>query len=221
MSKSVEILRLSAIVIVLLAGSCAAPSDNADLRFAASALQRPIEVEPQAFSAAFVPPSPAAGLAPADSSRLGALVADYLAKGEGAISVSVPKGDDSPSLIAYFGEKLVSLGVPRARILVRASAADKVVVGYMGYAAVLEQCGDWSSDVASVGDNRPLPNLGCAVKHNIAAQVSDPRDFLTPRPVDRSDPMRRLDVFDKYEQGKPTASEKTEDQSGKVSDVGK
>lgn len=220
MTKSVEVLRASAVALVLLAGSCASPTDDARVRFADPAVNHPITVEPHAFSVTFATPSLAAGLAPADSARLGALVADYLAKGDGAISVSVPEGPTSAALIAYFGEKLASLGVPRARILVRAIATDKIVVGYMGYAAKLEPCGDWSEDVSAVGSNQTMANFGCAVRRNIAAQVANPQDFVAMRPQDAPDAQRRADVIGKYEAGKPTAAEKTHDQSGKVSDVG-
>jgi len=53
----------------------------------------------------------------------------------------------------------------------------------------------------------------------IAAQVADPRDLVGPRPMSDSDAARRNAVLDNYGKGKVTASDKTSDQSGKVSDI--
>jgi hypothetical protein len=84
-----------------------------------------------------------------------------------------------------------------------------------------EPCGEaWENVELSFG-NRPTKNFGCAVQHNIAAQAADPRDFERPRPETDRDATRRAAVMGKYEKGEVTSAAKTEDQSGKVSDVGK
>jgi pilus assembly protein CpaD len=57
------------------------------------------------------------------------------------------------------------------------------------------------------------------VQHNIAAMVADPRDLVAPRPMGDADAKRRETVMTQYQLGLPTASQKTQDQSGKVSDV--
>ena len=49
--------------------------------------------------------------------------------------------------------------------------------------------------------------------------VADPRDLLGPRRFDPADANRAATVIGKYQQGQPTAAEKTEAQSGAVSDV--
>jgi pilus assembly protein CpaD len=51
--------------------------------------------------------------------------------------------------------------------------------------------------------------------------VANPRDLIAPRDMEGGDATRRATVLDNYEQGKPTAAQKTADQSGAVSDVGK
>jgi len=65
-----------------------------------------------------------------------------------------------------------------------------------------------------------MPNFGCAVQHNIAAQVADPRDLAQSRGLGPSDTTRRMQLLSKYEQGQSTATVKSKDQSGAVSDVG-
>ena len=79
---------------------------------------------------------------------------------------------------------------------------------------------------SNVAPTPPLANLtpknfGCAVQHNVAVMIADPRDLQGPRPVEGGDANRAGTVITNYEQGKPTPAEKAQGQSGAVSDVGK
>jgi pilus assembly protein CpaD len=97
----------------------------------------------------------------------------------------------------------------------------RVDISYITYKANADSCGDWSKDLSFTMENDTSPNFGCAVQHNIAAMVADPRDLVTPRGFETADGKRAATVIDNYEQGKPTAAQKTQDQSGAVSDVNK
>ena len=129
--------------------------------------------------------APAAGLLPDDTAKFSAFVADYLEHGDGAISITAPSGPSSGAAIGYFAERLASLGVPRGRIMVGSRDAQngdtRVEIGYIGYSAHTDPCGDWSTSVADTASNLSTPNFGCAVQHNIAAMVADPRDLVAPR----------------------------------------
>jgi len=223
MTNFKEILRYASVAAVLLAGSCAAPFNDGDAPSSDPAVNHPIAVEPH-FSAIKVSFSAAdAGLLPEDAARFENFVADYLSRGSGAISVSAPQGGDSAAVLNYFGTRLFEMGVPRSRILVGThEGADlRVELGFIAYTASTKPCGDWSENAADTAGNRPSPNFGCAVQQNIAAQVADPRDLMEMRRTDPADANRRAVVLDNYEKGKITATEKTQDQSGAVSDVGK
>ena len=218
-----DILRTASIVAVLLAGSCTGSLDKLTLSND-GAVNHPISVEAR-YTAIKLPFSaPDAGLLPEDEARFDGFVADYLERGSGSISVSAPAGRDASAAIGYFAERLASLGVPRSRILVgtrEAAGADtQVEIGYVGYIAHTDACGDWAADLANTASNQTAPNFGCAVQHNIAAMVSDPRDLVTPRPTTDGDAVRRNAVLGNYEKGKVTSAEKTADQSVKVSGVG-
>ena len=79
----------------------------------------------------------------------------------------------------------------------------RVEIGYISYQAHTAPCGDWSDEpgVHRVA-TRSMPNFGCAVQHNIAAQVADPRDLdHAARHRRRRDAARRAVVFDNYETG--------------------
>ena len=88
--------------------------------------------------------------------------------------------------------------------------------------AIASQCGDWSENLATNRSNLPYPNFGCAMQNNMAAMIANPRDLIETRggSVPRSG-ARRDTVWDKYVKGESTISKKSEDESGKVSDVAK
>lgn len=221
MTTFTDVLRVTAVGVVLLAGSCASPTD--ELSMADPAANHPISVEPHFTSIKVSFSAPEAGLLPDDAARFEAFVADYLSRGSGSISVSAPQGSDSTAALSYFGARLFQMGVPRSRILVgtRNGSDPRVEIGFIAYVARTDACGDWSDNLAKTYDNRPARNFGCAVQHNIAAQVADPRDLIEMRPSDPSDAARRAQVLDNYEKGKVTAAEKSEAQSAAISKVNK
>jgi pilus assembly protein CpaD len=214
------LLRAASIAAVVLVGSCSGPSEEAPKLFADGSANHPIDVEPSYQS---IKVGYSGDLSPDDASRFTSFVQDYLVRGNGAITVSAPTGSGSTAAITYFGQQLTALGVPRARILVgthdAVGADERVEIGFVSYVAHTDSCGDWSQDVAATETNLPTINFGCAVQHNIAAMIADPRDLIAPRPMGDSDTKRRETVMTQYEQGLPTAAQKTQDQSGKVSSV--
>lgn len=218
-----DAMRAAAIAAVLLAGSCAAPVSNGIMQTDDPDMNHPLVVDTAqkairlSFSAAD------AGLMPEDAARFDEFVAQYQADGNGAINVTAPSGPAAQQTLSYFGERLAAAGVPRSRIMVgtRDDGDVHVVLSYVGYAAHAENCSDWSSqDGANMASNLPMANFGCAMQHNIAAQVEDPRDIVEPRTLGPSDAMRRATVMGAYEKGTPTAASKNADQSVAVSDVG-
>lgn len=219
-----DVFRAASVCAVLVAGSCASPAYN--LSYAADPrVNHPISVEPdmRTLDVGFYPG--AAGLSDNDALRFDRFARDYLESGNGALSVSVPQGVNSSEAIRYFGERLAALGVPRARILVgtRDDIGDgRVQLGFIGYAARTGKCGDWSANAAETYTNAPMPDLGCATQHNLAAMVADPRDLVEPRGLGESDATRRMTVMGKYEKGEITQADKnkvdkTNEQSGSSS----
>lgn len=217
-----NLLRAASVMAVLLAGSCAAPTNDATV-FEDGLRNHPITVAPhyQSIHVAFSDSS--AGLSPEDGTQLAAFVEEYLGRGDGAISISAPRGPNSSAAISYFGEQLAKMGVPRSRILVGshdASSGDgRVEIGYIVYASRADACGNWSMDAGDTANNLPMPDFGCSVQHNIAAMVADPRDLVAPRGMDAGDATRRQTVVGTYEKAQATSSTKTSDQSAGVSSV--
>ena len=217
-----NIVRALSIASVLLAGSCAAPMNDTKV-YSDPTVNHPITVEPSYKSLQMSYSGSSAELSPDDTRRFASFVQEYLDHGDGAISVSAPRGHNATPAMTYFAEQLARMGVPRTRILVgthdAASADGRVEIGYISYSAHTDACGDWSHDAGETSSNLPMPDFGCSVQHNIAAMVSDPRDLVTPRGMDPSDPTRRQTVLSTYEKGQTTQAQQTAKQSASVSDV--
>jgi pilus assembly protein CpaD len=215
--------RIASLFAVLAAGSCAAPVNGNDGLVDDPMLNHPIQVQPTYHTLKVSFSAPDAGLMPEDAQHFDIFVADFIQHGNGAISISAPAGPDAQAAIAYFGERLANAGVPRDRILVGTAPSrdGKVELGFIGYAAITAPCGDWSSNEADTASNRVSANFGCAVQQDIAAQVADPRDLISPQPLGPGDAARRAVVYDNYKNGKPTGAQQTPDQSAAISDVGK
>jgi pilus assembly protein CpaD len=217
------LLRGFCLAAVITAGSCSARSDGDKMIFDDPVANHPILVQPSSQSLK-VNVSPA-GVAPADAARLDAFVDGYQTHGNGKIVISAPSGALANAEMAALADHINAMGVSRDQILMAsrdtAPGDAQVELNYVSYQASTAQCGDWSEDLAFTLDNKTAANLGCAVQHNIAAQVADPRDLMGPRAMGGADADRRATVITNYEKGAPTAATKTADQSSAISDVGR
>lgn len=223
-----DISRFASLAALLLAGSCAAPINNGMGLSTDMEQNHPITVEPAYHSIKLPYSSTEAGLMPDDAAHFSVFVSDYMASGNGAISISAPAGGGANAAIGYFGERLAAMGVPRDRILVGTRQGENdglVELGFMTYKAHVEACGnDWSVNWGDTSGNLPLPNLGCANQHNLAAMITDPRDLIEPRTMDASDATRRNTVMGHYEKGEITqadkhTADKSVEQSGAASSI--
>jgi pilus assembly protein CpaD len=227
MTEMKQVLRFGALAAVLLAGSCASPTNDAGV-YADGTVNHPIVVQPNYESIKLPFSVSNQGLMPEDSAKLASFVNNYRMHGNGSISVSAPAGPNSDVAIHYFGDRLAEMGVPASKILVGThdvtGGDTRIELGYVGYVAHVDPCGDWSENLGDTSSNLPGPDFGCSVQHNIAAQVADPRDLIEPRALGNSDVVRRAGVMDKYEKGQITQADKnkadkSDEQSGTSSDV--
>lgn len=226
-----NILRALAVASVLIAGSCAAGSNDGNTLMADPAVNHPITVEPsyRALKVGFA--GPLDGMNSADAARFDAFLSEYRAHGNGSISISVPSGPPSRVAIEYFAERAAASGIGRDKILVSThDVVDgdfRVDVNYIAYTARVEGCEDkWSENLAYSADNITPKAFGCATRQNIAAMVADPRDLQGPRNTDVADVRRSDVVLGLYVDGKVTAAEKRKsdlgnEQSGSSSNIGK
>jgi pilus assembly protein CpaD len=224
--RKITPLHVVSFAAAMLTGSCTEPSSFVvdPAVFSDGAANHPITVAPGYRALKIGYGASAEGLSADDSAQLAHFVAEYLAGGNGALSVSVPSGQGSSEALRYFGARIVAMGVPSSRLLVGTHDAtandERVEIGYVAYTAQTAPCGNWSQDGNDTENNLPMPDFGCAVQHNIAAMVADPRDLVTPRDMGPSDAARRATLTKQYETGQTTSAQKTQAQSGAVSQVG-
>jgi pilus assembly protein CpaD len=144
---------------------------------------------------------------------LAGFVTEYRSKGQGPITVAVPRGPSATgaaqaaatirSLLADARVPVVSTTYPVTDPMLAAP----VRLSFRALAAeVASYCGLWPQDLG-VSDpvfnnnNQPYYNLGCAMQSNIAAQVADPADLVGGRAEGRPDTIRRVGNLEKLRKG--------------------
>lgn len=228
MRPALRIVQTAApLLLALSAAACASTADQASLTPEAltPTEQFPIEIrqQPEEMRLAAHPE----GLSYAQEQALGDLAARWRAQGGGAITIQAPTiGGRAVAVASAEGSRnlLVSLGVSpeEVRIAGYDGPPDQppvLRVTFMTYQASGPTCGESWENLAADGANRPWANFGCAVTANIAAQVANPRDFLTPRGQGPADATRRSTVLDKYRKGEVSGQKTDEKSNGAVSEA--
>jgi pilus assembly protein CpaD len=136
----------------------------------------------------------------------------FSAEGAPVVRVEAPSGDDpvSSEMAWSVRNALEALGVPGHQVQVVTYVAPDprapVLVGYDTVRASVPRCGTQWTNLARTASNAGHANFGCAVNANLAAQIANPRDIVTPRAMTPPDSGRRAVVFDRYRRGEPTAA---------------
>lgn len=160
------------------------------------------------------------GLSPAQRAAL----ADVAMRAQGrVITVRAPAGGDPVAVRSAFNARahLEAMGVAGVRVAAydAPDGAAPILVGFTGYEAVVPRCGtNWENLTAS-GANAGYSNFGCAVTANMAAQIADPGDIVSPQPLDPTDAQRRMTVLGKYRAGEITSQARDPLASGQVAEV--
>lgn len=167
------------------------------------------------------------GLSAAQTAALAALADRWLqAEGREILIQAPDKSADPAGAYRIWTDSrdfLVRQGVPASRIRIVGypsddSAAQPVIVGFQRYIAEGPTCGSFGNLARSAG-NTPYDNFGCALAANIAAQVANPQDLITPRDMTPADAGRRDTVITKYRAGETTSTAADKQASGQVSQV--
>ena len=152
------------------------------------------------------------GLSANQTLALADMVNRFVGEGAPMLTVEAPSGDDPVSSDAAWRIKgaLEAQGVPSNQVRVVTYIAPDprapVLVGFDTVRAAVPQCGTSWTNLGRTGANAGYANFGCAVNANLAAQIADPRDIVSPRAIQPGSAARRAVVFDKYRLGEPTAA---------------
>ena len=151
------------------------------------------------------------------SDAVGGFAADYLASSSGTIQILLPQGSPNAGAASLMRRQirqaLIGRGVPAPRIIetsYQAGAsgdAAPVRLSYVAITAVTNQCGQWPEDLQNnTFANKNWQNFGCATQANLAAQIANPMDLVTPRAQAPIDATRRSTVIGLYREGKDTST---------------
>ncbi|KND59897.1 hypothetical protein BVER_04523 [Candidatus Burkholderia verschuerenii] len=98
-----------------------------------------------------------------------------------------------------------ALGLPLAGCFLKppVSMSDARIVGYDGKSAVPPDCERLTRDslLLDAGVRRPSMQWGCATYTNLAAQVAQPEDLVTPRTLGPADAAVAASAVHRYETG--------------------
>ena len=219
-------LAVAALALTLLtacAGSSAGPETAAEPRTDSEQWEDRVHVDSRPDEVLLV--LHAEGLSAAQNQALDGLLSRWLAAEAREIVISAPTGGPNGEVAGRMAmaarQRLVALGAPSASVRVMGYSAAgapnaPLKVGFLRYTAEVPKCGAWEN-ITATRNNATYDNFGCAVTANIAAQVANPEDLLSPRAETPIDSGRRATVLDKYRKGEITSSAKDSQSDGSVS----
>lgn len=155
-------------------------------------------------------------LSAADQAQVRAFARHYLSVGYGPVTVTAASQDQ-----AYMAGNILYASGVDGRMIAYAGTDEPgaVHLHFNRYTATPSRCGSWTKDTTQTLKNGPLPNFGCATQNNLAVMISNPRDLVVPRGMSAADPQRRATILENYRTGEDTAAERSEQETGAVSEV--
>ncbi|MCI4660351.1 MAG: CpaD family pilus assembly protein [Neomegalonema sp.] len=148
-----------------------------------------------------------------DSHRLELFGRQYMASGNGPVTIAYPANMQADDAVIATATALRDMGVPSEKILrgpyePAENARPDLVVSFTSLAAVGSGCPkEWGDPTRDSGNGSPL-RFGCTVQQNFAAMIDRPKDLLEPRTSTPADAERRQTVVEKYRAGERTAAER-------------
>ncbi len=209
MTRSSLIVLASAVLLTAPLAACSGAAGSGPIPLTPTS-RFALQVEPGLDRVAFAVHE--TGLSENQTLALGDMVNRFASEGAPMLTVEAPSGDDPVSSDIAWRIKgaLEAQGVPPYQVrLVTYIAPDPrapVLVGFDTVRAAVPTCGTSWTNLGRTGANAGYANFGCAVNANLAAQIADPRDIVSPRAMTPGSAARRAVVFDKYRLGEPTAA---------------
>ncbi len=209
---------LVALPVVLLIGC--GPVFNGPEQATYSQDNFPINVEAETVSADITPMAGKKGITAIDAVTVRSMASEYKQRGHGTIKVTAPAGNsaDANAAVKSITRKLHAAGLSEAPVETSSSgpAGGPVMLSYTRYSTSVYECGLWDDQLSRTWRNVPNRNFGCATQNNLAAMLEDPYDLVEPRGMGPADADRRGKVLETYREGEVTASERSEEESGAV-----
>ncbi len=149
-----------------------------------------------------------------DQVAVGQFLQAYGASGDGPLYINIPsataQGIGAQQAQSIIRQSMSQIGLSSAPVQTgqyqsNLGAPAPVVVSYRTLKAIPRDC-RFSDDLVNNYLNQPYSSYGCHSSANLAAMVSDPRQFIEPYDLTAPDSQRRQVVYDKYILGENPAS---------------
>lgn len=156
-----------------------------------------------------------------DKFAVGQFLENYKMSGDGPVYVNMPSMARNNMGVrqAHMMVKtmMTQVGINPASLQAgqyqsRPNAPAPIVVSYRTLKSIPQDC-RFKDNLSRTYNNQPYQSFGCVQSANLAAMVSDPRQFLEPYATTTPNSQRRTVVYDKYIQGESTASERPPNQT--------
>jgi len=149
-----------------------------------------------------------------DQDAVGDFIGQYSASGEGPLYVNIPANGSNSHGVAQANTVIKSLlvrygiggtTVQSGQYAAAPGAPAPVIVSFRRLTTVPIDCQQGAS-LTHTSNNQPYGNFGCAQTANLAALIDNPRQLLSPYPLDNASTIRRSTVLDNYNAGQATAT---------------
>ncbi|MHB2266641.1 CpaD family pilus assembly protein [Aliihoeflea sp. PC F10.4] len=124
------------------------------------------------------------------------------------VQILVPYGSANSAaagrIASQFASQIKRNGVPQNRVVTQhyqapPEAVAPIRLSYANMRAqVASDCGRWPEDMNARVDNKNWTNFGCSYQNNLAAQIANPADLITPRARTPIDAENRSNAIDQY-----------------------
>lgn len=141
-----------------------------------------------------------------DQDAMNDFLGGYVRSGQGQLYINIPEntanGVGVQQARNVIAQKMAGMGISNAGLQMgqyqaRSGTPAPVIVSYRRLAAVPINCHQGAA-LTQTGTNQPYPGFGCAQNANLAAMVSNPRQFLSPANSGYSPAARGVLVVGKY-----------------------
>ncbi|GGA57741.1 pilus biogenesis lipoprotein CpaD [Nitratireductor aestuarii] len=147
-------------------------------------------------------------MTPMHRTALDGFFSNYRDSGNAVVTIMVPQGSGNAgaarSTASEFAKFIRARGVSSGRLQTvhyDANGAESapIRISYPVMKAHTGQCGQWPEDLGNTYENRQYSNFGCSYQNNLAAQIANPSDLLTPRRMTPSDMANRGAAIGAYQ----------------------
>lgn len=153
----------------------------------------------------------------------------YRQQGSGMVFILLPEGSANQNAAYRISTDIAAVlrqgGVLASNIATQSYQVNNpqisapVRISYYAMTAGTTPCGRWPDDMLNTAENKHYANFGCASQANLAAQVTNPADFLGPRataPLQGARNDRVISGKEGYENMSPTPTKVWQEDRSKL-----